>query len=80
MGRRIMFLWSILQKDDTEIVRAVYNIQRDIPIKNDWINLVKDDLQSCGINYDESEIKAYSKLTFKRLVKDKLQKLYKNIQ
>ena len=28
IGRRLMFLWSILQKDDSELVRKVYNAQK----------------------------------------------------
>ena len=68
-----MFLWSILQKESTEAVKALYCVQRDIPMKNDWINLVKSDLQKLNISFNESEIKSFTKEKFKCIVKGKLE-------
>ena len=37
MGRRLMYYWNILQKDDSELLKKVYNSQKLLPVKNDWV-------------------------------------------
>ena len=72
IGRRLMFLWSILQKSDKELVRKVYNLQKKFPVKDDWILQIGEDLKECQIEFDEEEICSMSKYTFKKLVKEKI--------
>ena len=75
MGRRLMFHWSILQKNDDELVKQTYNIMSLCPISRDWINLIKNDLTQCGIPFSESLIKGHSKVSYKALVKQKINAL-----
>ena len=50
MGRRVMFYFQILKKENNnELVSIISNIQRDDPISNDWILLVKHDLSQLDI-------------------------------
>ena len=56
MARRIMYLHTLLQKPDSELVKSVFPTQQNFTGKNDWINLVKDDLEKCQISLSESEI------------------------
>ena len=72
IGRRLMFLWSILQKSDNELVRRVYNMQKKFPVKDDWVLEVSKNLEECGIDFDEDTIGAMSKNAFKRLVNEKI--------
>ena len=57
MGRQLMYYWTILQKSETELVRAVFNAQRDFPTEGSWISEVQGVLKSCEIGYTEDEIK-----------------------
>ena len=39
MARRLMYYWTILQKEDNELVRKVFETQRLLSNKNDWVRL-----------------------------------------
>ena len=38
MGRKLMYYWTLVHKSDKELVKSVFNAQRDFPSKNkdDW--------------------------------------------
>ena len=42
------------------------------PIKNDWVNQVKEDLIDFDINMDLEQVKKQSKNSFKKMVKKKM--------
>ena len=71
-GRRIMYLWNILQNSDDELVKKVYNAQKVLPVKDDWIFSVKEDLEILGIPFDEENIRTTKKESFKKLVNTKI--------
>jgi hypothetical protein len=73
MGRQLMYYWTILQKNESELVRAVFNAQRDFPTEGCWISEVQGVLKSCEIEYTEEQIKKMSKFKFKRIIKEKIQ-------
>ena len=73
MGRQIMYYWTILQKSEIELVRAVFNAQRDFPTVGSWISEVQGVLKSCEINFTEDEIRKMSQFKFKKIVKEKIQ-------
>ena len=68
-ARRLMFLWNILQKPESELVNQVYNAQKLSPVKNDWFLQVQDDLRMFQINLSDDEIKSLKKEKFKQIVK-----------
>ena len=39
--RRLMFLWNILHRDITEIIRKVYEVQKISEMKGDWFETVR---------------------------------------
>ena len=43
MGRRLMYYWNLLQKDDSELIRKVFNTQNMMPVKNDWVLQLQKD-------------------------------------
>ena len=49
LGRRLMYYWCILRKNEKELVRSVFNAQRDFPSEGTWYSEVQDDLKSCNI-------------------------------
>ena len=71
-GRRLMFLWSILQKHSDELVRKVYEAQKLFPTKDDFIYQIKEDCDDIGLNFDEDTFKSLKKDRFKLLVQNKL--------
>ena len=70
-----MFLWDILHKNENELVRKVFNSQKAFSVKNDWVIQVQQDLNECNIDLSNDEISKMKRLTFKKIVKEKLQSL-----
>ena len=75
MGRRLMYLWTILQKSEKELVRKVYNTQKLFPVKNDWVIQIQDDLLQCKIDMSDEEISKMKKSKFQKMVKLSIQQL-----
>ena len=71
-GRRLMYLWNILQKKEEELVSKVYQAQKIFPIKDDFVNQVKEDMEDIGLDLEENTIKNMKKAKFKSLVKGKI--------
>ena len=69
IARRLMFLWSILQKKEDELVRQVFNAQQLKPVKGDWCLQVVGDMKYLKINLDVLEISNMKKQKFKNIVK-----------
>ena len=75
IGRRLMYLWTILQKDDNELVKKVFDTQKKFPVKNDWVLQVQEDLLLCKIDLSDEEIRNMKKEKFKKIVKESISKL-----
>ena len=71
-GRRLMYYWTLLNKSENELVKKVFDIQKEHSVKDDWIEQIKDDLKSLEIELTEQEIKDMGKEPFKNIVKKKL--------
>ena len=67
-----MYYWTLLNKSENELVKKVFDIQKEHSVKEDWIEQIKDDLNSLDIEMKEEEIKVMKKETFKNIVKKKL--------
>ena len=74
-GRRVMYLWTILQNSEEELVSKVYKAQKLLPVKDDWIFSITDDLEVLDIPFDEEKIRNTKKDTFKKLVNEKIREL-----
>ena len=75
IARRLMYLWTILQKSDSELVKQVYEAQKLSPVKNDWSTQVEQDLKYCKIDFTEEEIKVMKKSKFKKIVQDSIKSI-----
>ena len=70
--RRLMYLWHILSRDDEELIYRTYQTQCTSSVQGDWVRLVNSDKEELGINLTNCEIKRFSKLSFKRFIKQKV--------
>ena len=63
-----MFLHNILNWPGHEIVRKVYNVQKQITTKNDWYNLVQENKTELKITLSDEEISKISEEKFRSIV------------
>ena len=77
MSRRLMYFWNILQMNEDELVKRVFNAQKIEATKNDWVLQIKEDLQNCGIYKSEAEIKNMKHYSFRKLVREKVREAAK---
>ena len=73
--RRFMFLWHILQRDKTELIRRIFEAQKISYSNGDWIKLIEEDKKELDINMTDQEIQNISKEKFKQYVKENVKKL-----
>ena len=74
MKRRLMYLYTILRKSKTELIRKVYVVQKEIKTKNDWYNIVQDNKIYLEISQSDEEISKMSKEKFKLIVSKSVEK------
>jgi hypothetical protein len=53
--RRLMYLHTILRRHENEITNRIYQAMKEEPIKGDWIELVKEDLESIDMSIEDKE-------------------------
>ena len=71
---RIMYHQEILKRDANETISKIYHKQKDSPVKGDWLNLLKEDFNFIGIEINEEEIIATPKATYKKKIKQLINK------
>ena len=71
-SRRLLYLQNLLKQPQSEMIRQVYEAQKDNPVQGDWVKLVKEDLEMINMINRESEIEAMSKAQFKTIVRNKI--------
>ena len=72
-----MYFWNLLQTDDEELVKKVFNTQKSLVCKNDWVLQLRLDMEACNIILSEENIKSMKKESFKHLVNNKIKSLAK---
>ena len=69
-SRRLNYLKHIHMQSDHELIKRVYQAQRDDPKRGDWWELVKSDLE--GYDIDEDELKQMNKNMTRKYIKEKI--------
>ena len=69
MSRRILYLHTLLQRDNNELTRKVYEAQKQNPTNGDFSEIVQKDLQYLSDHLTEHYIKTKSKEALKTEVK-----------
>ena len=69
-SRRLNYLKHIHMLEDHELVRRIYQAQRDDPRKGDWWEAAKNDLETFDI--DEDKLKQLNKKQAKKYIKEQI--------
>ena len=72
-----MFLWTILQKSESDLVRKCLIAQQINPVKNDLATTFANDLELCGITLTMSDISRIKKSKFRKLVNTQIRNIAK---
>jgi hypothetical protein len=70
--RRMLYLQTILKREDKEITKRVYHAQKKSPSEGDWLKLVEGDFKTLGLEINETLIQNCTKSQFKVMVKTSL--------
>ena len=68
-SRRLLYLYNILQKSEDEMIRKVYELQKQDTSQGDFYELVNQDKQRLNVNLSDVEISQMNRAKFKSLVK-----------
>ena len=79
MGRRLMYYWTVLQRDECELVKKVYRSQKLLPVKNDWVLQLESELSDCGISLCEDDVKNMKKKSIQNHCERKNKKSVKKL-
>ena len=63
-----MFLWNILKRDKKELIRKVYEAQKNDGIESDWSETVRKDKIKFNLEISDDKISRMSKNMFKTIV------------
>ena len=70
--RRLMYLWHLLSREESEMISRVYNTQKVSHSVGDWVRLVEGDKTELGITLTDRDIQGVSKNVFNNFVKKKV--------
>ena len=71
MSRRLIYLQTLLCRDDEELTKRVLNEQEKNPTEGDFILMVKDDFEKIKVPYDRQFIESAGK-KYKEFIKQKV--------
>ena len=67
-----MYLWHILSRDDSELIKRVYKAKKFSPSKSDWIYQIQNEKAFFGLQLSDDQMKLFSKAHFKQLLGQKV--------
>ena len=71
-SRRLSYLHHILTREKYELISKVFYAQKRKPVKDDWAETVKKDMDEIQLNLSEENIKTMKKNKFKEHLKKKI--------
>ena len=71
-SRRISYLYTILKRHPEELIKEIYDVQKNDPLKGDFYELVMKDIEAINWRITENEIKVMKKEKLKSIVKRKV--------
>ena len=78
-AKRINYLHNIVTRKESEMIFNFFKAQWNNPVRGDWTETVKTDLEDFSISINLEDIKKQSKEVFKKKVKAKAQEYSLNI-
>ena len=73
-SRRLIYLQTILKREDSELTKKIYKAQKNNPSKGDFTELVKADFALIGESPDETAVENSDKHSYKNFIKAKIKK------
>ena len=70
--RRFMYLWHILHRDKSELIRKVYDVQSCNITKGDWVQIMQQERVKYNIMESDQTISTMSQEKFRSVVKTKV--------
>ena len=77
--RRLMYLFHILTRKNTEIIFKAYHAMILRPVKNDWYSMIQHEKLIYNIYLSDEEISKMSKKQFKKIVYEQVDKFALNV-
>ena len=71
-NRRLCYLYTILKKEDEELIKEVYNAQKSSPLEGDYCKLVDTDLSELNLQLSNLQISQMREQKYKDFVKNKV--------
>ena len=71
--RRLMYLWHILHRDDSELIKKIYVTQKLKYNRGDWGEIIEEEMRKYQIEMSDQEISMISRERFKSLVDKKVE-------
>ena len=71
-ARRLLYLQTILQRDENETIRRVYMEQKKNPCKGDWVTLIEADMKHLEIELTDETIASLGADVYKKIVMTKI--------
>ena len=68
-SRRMIYLKTILDKNNDEVVKQVYKAMKEKPMKSDWYHLLLSEFKKINILIDENVIETTNALAYKKNIK-----------
>jgi hypothetical protein len=69
MQRRLNYQKTIIDRAENELIKKVYNAQKQQPVRGDFVKLARKDWESMGIHMNETQLAIMSKAEAKRYIK-----------
>ena len=68
-----MYLWHILHRDDSELIKKIYVTQKLKYNRGDWGEIIEEEMRKYQIEMSDQEISMISRERFKSLVDKKVE-------
>ena len=70
--RRMIYLQTILQRPEGELVRNIYEAMKADPLPRDWYRLVQEDFELVNLQINEDQIINLNPTQYKSLIEEKM--------
>ena len=68
--RRLIYLQTILQRPEGELIRQVYEAMKADPVLDDWCIMVQKDMVEMNLKYSDEDIRNMDPLVYKKIIKE----------
>ena len=70
--RRLIYLQTILQRPEGELIRDIYEAMKKDPVPKDWCLLVQKDMAEMNLNYTDQDIRNMDQTLYKSTIKERV--------